>query len=162
MHLLCFWENVVKFWDPVVFNSYNIPSAYTLRLLNESGFKSFNISRTKWVFCKHYIFPQQQGETFAFEVSTTSPCLNSDRGLTVSPRLLSLQSHDQCGQVTQCNHKLSRKRQRDVAKTSREKVSWEFTLFLWNKFFFSKKCQGNNLWIKLWLWEYVSERACVK
>ena len=58
--LLCFWENVVKFWDLVVFNIYNIPSAYTLRLLNESGFKSFNISRTKWVFCKwcgQYIYP---------------------------------------------------------------------------------------------------------
>ena len=25
MHLLCFWENVVKFWDLVVFNSYNYP-----------------------------------------------------------------------------------------------------------------------------------------
>ena len=56
MHLLCFWENAVKFWDLVVFNSYNIPPADTLRLLNESGFKSFNISRTKWVFCKHCIF----------------------------------------------------------------------------------------------------------
>ena len=66
MHLLCFWENVVKFWDLVVFNSYNIPSADTLRLLNESGFKSFNISRTKWVFCKHYIYSTATRWNFCF------------------------------------------------------------------------------------------------
>ena len=72
-------------------------------------------------FANTIFIPQQQGETFAFEVSTTSPCLNNDRGYTVSPALLSLLSLDQCGQVTQCNRKLSRKRQRDFAETSRKK-----------------------------------------
>lgn len=42
--------------------------------------------------------------------------------------------------------------------TSRENVSWEFTLFLWNKFFsFPKKYRENKLWIKVWLWECVKE-----
>ena len=95
-------------------------------------------------FANTIFFPQQQGETFAFEVSTL-PCLNSDRGYTVSPALLCLLSHEQCGQVTQCNHKLSRKRQRDVAETSREKVSWDFTLFLRNRFFlFLQKMSGKQ------------------
>ena len=50
-----------------------------------------------------------------------------------------------------------------LPKRREKKVSWEFTLFLWNKFFFfCKKCRGNNLWIKVCLWECVSESECVK
>ena len=69
---------------------------------------------------------------------------------------MSLLSHDQRGQVTQCNRKLSRKRQRDVAKTSREKFSWEYTLFLWNKFifFFQKNIVTTTSGLN-YVWGYV-------
>ena len=52
-------------------------------------------------FANTIFIPKRQGETFALDVSTISPCLNSDRGYTVSPALLSLLSYDQCDRTYQ-------------------------------------------------------------
>ena len=120
MHLLCFWENVVKFWDLVVFNSYNIPRLQVLQHFENK----MSVLQTLYLFHSNKVKLLLPRFWQHHLVSRATEAIRSRPRCSVSCHLTN---------VVKWPNVIANYLENDnvvLPKRREKKVSWEFTLFL--------------------------------